>query len=1007
MDYDIDSVTLAMYDFDKTGKFIGWHPYFNLKAPELLEASMKSPQPDGILRYEYQARFGNGFLNLYDYLDSNNRDKTCLFVRDDGKIDLSLENVDQIRNFNELMDWIQRKGLNFYNQDNSSTRQVVRFIINLANKYNTYLDNIKNPNIHDAAVKNFCVANIFSIINNPKNQYEAQYSVDEATRPFKELANESLKATAALKNTQGSFISNIYAIRNNQIGKKGVGIAAVGLKTFFAITQAYNDILRTGDTNLIQKIQKNIKIGNQEYQTIGNLYDYNGSTVKSQNQRDYVLMLSSILSLATDNAKELALAKLNCDTNTMGMWLFGMSLGVPLESMKNIMMSPTAFLISELASNDSFSGYNGGSVSSIISSYNKATKKFNTYQRAILSKISLSEKNNIDSFDMESTQDAISKLSSLRNGLQQQNDIRTVDRLISLFRIKMSLSQNNGIYSKPNPTLMEDLTTLSRGAEQLKILGQILHINQGLYTSDTDTLALLSKVEENITQDVSVPQNIVQPGVSKLHYFLTDQDFRDKCIQSQNSLKQYFNIPLILSRVPHFFNYLKILDMQHNMYMGVSAKYRTLAYLGPIALRQISGPTGRLTKADTTKIYKNIARFTDNFFIQKWLLESGYFDDRGIRIFIPKNKYVYDYNKNYVKIGKNTEIEDPYTGTTLRADDMLSIHLGTASGRASFKRYMEDVIIPDLKKGKYTVQDDNGRIQKITDSDLKNNGFIQRLIPVLYDRAPEGNLLTTYSLKGVNLSPRSDAESDLLDYYISEFDKLQNYEYDGTDLTSLFFLYNAICYQNKTGETALTNIFKNSMNHPLIEDYYNYINQLDQDYFVKTDSTFKIDNMMSQIAVSNPNNDIFIRNTPEGRTVVRNRTPQNPLIPNSEEYSNYYTSVDYGNFEKTYYANPDEDQKQEGLPEYAKSYQTEENGKIVEKPINSIKFITKQGTVLRVEVNRKPIDFLKDKRYNSYASYFTHIKPEVTINRSSGEPMYKYNYKKFIDKLITLLSDIC
>jgi len=43
MDYDIDSVTLAMYDFDKTGKFIGWHPYFNLKAPELLEASMKSP----------------------------------------------------------------------------------------------------------------------------------------------------------------------------------------------------------------------------------------------------------------------------------------------------------------------------------------------------------------------------------------------------------------------------------------------------------------------------------------------------------------------------------------------------------------------------------------------------------------------------------------------------------------------------------------------------------------------------------------------------------------------------------------------------------------------------------------------------------------------------------------------------------------------------------------------------------------------------------------------------
>jgi hypothetical protein len=58
--------------------------------------------------------------------------------------------------------------------------------------------------------------------------------------------------------------------------------------------------------------------------------------------------------LSTDNAKELVLAKINANTATLGMYLYGLSLGVPFESLYKIMTSPLMWRLTELTQGNFF-----------------------------------------------------------------------------------------------------------------------------------------------------------------------------------------------------------------------------------------------------------------------------------------------------------------------------------------------------------------------------------------------------------------------------------------------------------------------------------------------------------------------------------------------------------------------------------------------------------------------------------------------------------------------------
>jgi hypothetical protein len=63
-------------------------------------------------------------------------------------------------------------------------------MIKRINKHNTYLLNA-NDNISKGAIKNYLVSQLYGISTDAANMIEAHTGVDVATKPFKDIANQS------------------------------------------------------------------------------------------------------------------------------------------------------------------------------------------------------------------------------------------------------------------------------------------------------------------------------------------------------------------------------------------------------------------------------------------------------------------------------------------------------------------------------------------------------------------------------------------------------------------------------------------------------------------------------------------------------------------------------------------------------------------------------------------------------------------------------------------------
>jgi hypothetical protein len=64
--------------------------------------------------------------------------------------------------------------------------------------------------------------------------------------------------------------------------------------------------------------------------------------------------MSALLSLSTDNAKELCLAKINAGTSMIGMYLYGAAIGMDFEVMNKIIASPLGFTVAKLLNSNEF-----------------------------------------------------------------------------------------------------------------------------------------------------------------------------------------------------------------------------------------------------------------------------------------------------------------------------------------------------------------------------------------------------------------------------------------------------------------------------------------------------------------------------------------------------------------------------------------------------------------------------------------------------------------------------
>ena len=457
-DYDIDKAYIMGQVFGHDGKLVKYSDLFDYTNLQTLQASTWLPTPrklqvltgkniawDNAKRLSEQAKQEFKLQNdLYETVGGQR------IVLDDEQVDRIISNeynidshLEAIKKATEergtagkiraiadaiidIYDFIDRKGIDkavniTYSEGNEAAG------IEFTTLLNKHEKTVISPNLEEAAYKNSISANIRNIVQDLKNMNLAYspISMDDLQELAEKSEKGALIASMSLMNPLTKYVMQVQ----NMVGKKVIGIAAVGEKVFFNLSYYFNEGIRSGDErwmkNMLFKRTFNRIQGRYQYNDDPNavLYsstkthlanvnfedlsnsgeirrrflhvaqideairkklgvtdeDIRNNTEKCQRYRNMVqtvlaqkeegliddvledlhitlsdvspvdLIISQILSAATDNAKELILDKINCDDNLARCHLYLVMLGFDIKDVVSFMISPCVNLVSELS----------------------------------------------------------------------------------------------------------------------------------------------------------------------------------------------------------------------------------------------------------------------------------------------------------------------------------------------------------------------------------------------------------------------------------------------------------------------------------------------------------------------------------------------------------------------------------------------------------------------------------------------------------------------------------
>ncbi len=809
-------------------------------------------------------------------------------------------------------------------------------LISKVDAHNLYTNN------QEAFTKNFIVEQMFRIATNVANLIQAQTSVDQTTDEPKALADKYSQAGQALKNATPGNIGNIYqSIEDNHVGKEVIGISAVGLKSFFAITEYINTLLNTKqDQEILESLlNKSINFGGtyaedgtwvpNKYYTIANA-NYKGENqvileaLHSLDDEDSALMLSALLSLATDNAKELCLAKLNANPRMAGMYIYGLTMGIPFRDLGRLLMSNIGDTVSTLLKGSIIGNQlNFNSIDEVLEYINNPFQSiqqvykdmrlwqydtgkvgnqrvWNTIQEVFFHNVNaldgkyikdfakgktLTIKGGLGSFLSKSLemirkgqegalQDVFNTLEDLRvrslRGIRiDQNKYminEAIDSMEEALLLVDSISKTN---STLWPNAFDDFITLHEGAAELQTLGGLLGANQGVKNSAADYLKFINNLEtiidkrnksqEKLNGYRTIKKSITPVEDTSLDFqkFMIDEEYRKEKIQQYEGIKASFNPLAIIDVVPHYRGYMDTVFTKHGTLLKKSIKYRTI-------YEQMNS-TSKLTQG--LKMDQKIRAISDLC------------DYKGINAYL-QGKYFY--------ISPGTEIvylKDTQSSVKTPVSSATKIYLGTLGGNATFKNWVEQEVIPNLKQGYNSDQ------KTFKNAAISNNQFIQSLRPNIYSKNPNKNSSVSYTTS-INMSPRNDEDISILQRVRQEFDALTtSYTVNGYSLPikDIFYLYNLIAYNGKQGQGSLTSIFDNYLSSAEPTKYRKVIAKLDNSDDKYEISTSELKNWVAQI--ENPYGSksqyLYYKNKDELRTELLERSDEDTEGVEQQRYGAY------------------------------------------------------------------------------------------------------------------------
>ena len=787
------------------------------------------------------------------------------------------------------------------NKNGNDIRYIEEAIIRIINNHNKYLSKA-DPKKRESIIKNYATTQLFNIIEDPINRLQADSSVDVVTGPVKNLAKSSPKATVQNDFTPGNVVNKYQSIVENMVGKDGIAICATGLKSFFAETELYQLMLKDGKA---KDLLFDVKIAGKHYNGLANgfIKDYvniheltqdqllnSDGSKKTFNQQfntklqDYLFEqlwesdaannMSAFLGLSTDNAKELILAKVNAGTATMGLYLYGLSIGVPIDELYRILTSPLAFRITELTKGDLFNGETG--VNGVLGAlkymreeptdiskydnvktlsdvkYDKPSKVLsdlinkqilgksneNDFVKDPLSKISSilynaykDEKNhNSPGYAQEVLNDIIDKFRQIRKmGLKKyedtfsnyNNDIKQASDL-NLLQLKFNqaidwtLSYISDLalsridtYKKNyfgTSDIFLDIDKLAMGADEFKLLGKILRVNQEVKTNPYELIQQVANVENCIINRINKiksfnrrhsgessitaeylgvdmlsikdPQTLNNMYKVDIDRFFAEEGYAQEKIKQYDAVMQSFNPLRVIHDVPHYRGYWETVYCAAKGAQMLSVKQRILATKIPAFIKRAAIYDQRMIE----QVSKNAENALDTYFRRQWML------DKKFSITLPAST---DTDEVYVFVNDTSH-------AVLNTHDRQII-LGTPLGDANFKRWVEHNLIPKLKKS----------------NNLKDNKFIRDISPIINTNTQLGVVSINHGLT-INMMPDKGDEygQDLVREYREAFNQLASADLipigkgKSMALRDIFYLYSLISNNGRVGPRSLHGIMQ-------------------------------------------------------------------------------------------------------------------------------------------------------------------------------------------------------
>lgn len=350
-DYDIDKAYVMGQSFSDDALYIGWSPLFNYSSEQMVDASKTLPLPRGNKLIVVEGQQYSIENELNDILSSSGPERLRKMANLIYKIDSN------------------NGRYNYIVGENADQKQK---IIEQIQKHENYKVSYRQ---REQAYKNVASANIRNVVHNIRNR-------DQAYSPItmRDLQKEADKSPKGAKTKQLNMMNPLtkYVMQNqNLVGKNVIGIAANGEKDWFNLTYYYHNVLRNGN----QKDRFFLKMSHSYSRLSGRATDqlmnvvvkhipdlWNASPELSQKIKEefyatydgqidmddkYVdQLISQILSAATDNAKELILAKINAGTNLAKYHLHLVMMGFNLKDIVAFMTSPVVELIDKYSRND-------------------------------------------------------------------------------------------------------------------------------------------------------------------------------------------------------------------------------------------------------------------------------------------------------------------------------------------------------------------------------------------------------------------------------------------------------------------------------------------------------------------------------------------------------------------------------------------------------------------------------------------------------------------------------